>query len=395
MGLLLPPSEEANGAHLFRAAPPIYTPATIIYPSILSSIDPGQIKFPSCKPITFQPGYNKNNSFPIATAKSIAPSPSPSLRTLAEEQGIFIGSAVAPWLFGDEFFARQLSQQFNLIAAENAMKWEVIHPGPNRYDFSQGDALVSFAKKYDMQVVAHNLIWDLQIPTWVTQSDRSRSEWINLLCTHIKTVVSHYRNQVYAWIVVNEIINEDGTLGNSFWMRKIGPEHIAMAFQWAHEADPNAVLFYNDNGGEGLNARSQGIYMLVKSLRESGIPIHGVGLQAHTSIYQTPPLEELITNFERLADLGVEIQITEMDVRLQYVDEPEALELAAQADSYQRVVEACLAVEACAGITTWGLNDAFSWIPGWTGRPDAPLLFDEDSQPKPAFFAVQKALSTP
>ncbi len=352
-------------------------------------------KFPSCKPVTLNSSQTPKHIFHIAEVQSIAPEPQPTLRSLAEERGLFIGAAVTPWLFADEFYARQFSQQFNMIAAENAMKWEVVHPGPNRYDFSQGDALVRFAEKYDMSVFAHNLVWDLQIPSWVSESERSRSEWIHLLCTHIKTVVYHYRGQVYAWVVVNEIINEDGTLGNSFWMRKIGPEHIAMAFQWAHEADPNAVLFYNDNGGEGMNRRSQGIYMLVKSLRKAGIPIHGVGLQMHTSIYQLPSLIDLTNNIKRLRDLGFEVQITEMDVRLQYVDEPEDIELAAQAETFRQAMHACIAVDNCKGLTTWGLNDAFSWIPGWTGNPDAPLLFDEQSNPKPAYFAIQGALSAP
>jgi endo-1,4-beta-xylanase len=375
--------------------------ATIIrvnHPSItpsptreLSKATPG--RFPSCRAAPLRSNQLSTTPFPIATIRPEEPFPNPPLRDLAEAKGKLVGAAITPWLFADEFYARLLSQQFNLIAAENAMKWEVLHPEPDRYDFSQGDALVSFARKFDMSVFAHVLVWDLQMPAWVTEPDRSRDEWIQILCTHIKTVVSHYRGQVYAWDVVNEAVNADGTLRNSFWMQRIGPDHIAMAFQWAREADPSALLFYNDNGGEGLNARSEAIYQLIKSLKESGIPIDGVGLQTHTPLYMTPSPKALRTNIQRLADLGLEVHISEMDVWLQYAEDSEEDELNAQAETYRRVVEACLAVQSCRAFTTWGISDRFSWVPGWTGKPDAPLLFDDDANPKPAYYAVQEAFS--
>jgi endo-1,4-beta-xylanase len=354
---------------------------------------PKPVHFSSCNPDSRALKKSDIAPFPIGEYPFAAPEPKPSLRMLAEAKDRYIGAAVSPYYFADPAYARQLGQQFNMIAAENSLKWDVVHPEPNVYDFSQGDAMVAFARAKNMQIFAHVLVWDLQMPTWVTEGKHSRSEWIQILCTHIKTVVGHYRGQIYAWDVVNEAVNKDGTLRNTFWMQKIGPEHIAMAFQWAREADPYARLFYNDFDGEGLNTKSQAIYMLVRSLRENGIPIDGVGLQMHVALYKTPTPQELKSNMARLADLGLEVDITEMDIRLQLSKEPDQVKLAAQAETYRQVISVCLQVENCRAFITWGLSDRFSWIPGYTGHPDAPLLFDQDGAPKPAYWAVQKQLA--
>jgi len=323
---------------------------------------------------------------------TVTPNPD-SLRSLAAKDGFFVGSAASPGQITDPAFSNLLAGEFNMLTPENAMKWEIVHPDPDRYDFSQGDLLVDFARQHGMAVRGHVLVWDLQMPSWVTGSEHPRREWIQILCTHIKTVVSHYRGQIYAWDVVNEAVNTDGTLRNTFWMQAIGPEYIAMAFQWAREADPSARLFYNDNGGEGLNTKSQAIYMLVKGLQGSGIPIDGVGLQMHTALYVAPSVSALTENMRRLSYLGVEIHITEMDVRLQHASDSSEVKLAAQAETYRQVLGACLSVENCRAFATWGLTDRYSWIPSWTGTPDAPLLFDESGSPKPAFIAVQELLA--
>jgi endo-1,4-beta-xylanase len=281
-----------------------------------------------------------------------------------------------------------------MLVPEVAMKWEIIHPEPERYDFSRGDALVTFARQHGMAVRGHVLVWDLQMPAWVTNGQFTRQEWMQILCTHIKSVVGHYRGQIYAWDVVNEAVNQDGTLRNTFWMSKLGPEHIAMAFQWAREADPAAKLFYNDNGGEGLNPKSQGIYALAQGLQQTGVPIDGVGMQMHTWLGGAPSTVELSANMQRLAGLGLEIHITEMDVRLQYSTSDPSTKLAEQADIYRSVLSVCLSVSSCKAFLTWGLSDRYSWIPGFTGKPDAPLLFDKGGLPKPAYFAIVKLLAS-
>jgi endo-1,4-beta-xylanase len=316
------------------------------------------------------------------------------MRLLAKQRNLFIGAATDPGYLQDNSAASQLlAREFNMIVPEVAMKWEIIHPEPERYDFSRGDALVTFARQQGMAVRGHVLVWDLQMPAWVTNGQFTRQEWMNILCTHIKSVVGHYRGQVYGWDVVNEAVNQEGTLRNTFWMNKLGPEHIAMAFQWAREADPNAKLFYNDNGGEGLNSKSQAIYALLQGLLQSGVPIDGVGRQRHTWLGGAPPTSELSANMQRLAELGLEIHITEMDVRVQYSTADDSTKLAEQADTYREVLSVCLSVRNCKAFLTWGLTDRYSWIPGYTGKPDAPLLFDKNGLPKPAYFAIVKLLA--
>jgi endo-1,4-beta-xylanase len=355
----------------------------------VESIPPAtRTTFPTCEPAPGIQPYtspsNQQNEPLIDT---------PSMRLLATQRHLFIGAATDPGYLQNPDASQLLAREFNMLVPEVAMKWEVIHPKPGGYDFSRGDALVTFARQHQMAVRGHVLVWDLQMPAWVTNGEFSRQEWIQILCTHIKSVVGHYRGQIYAWDVVNEAVNQEGTLRNTFWMRKLGPEHIAMAFQWAREADPDAKLFYNDNGGEGLNAKSQGIYALVQGLQHTGVPIDGVGMQMHTALGSAPSTEDLSANMLRLGKLGLEIHITEMDVRIQNSTSNLQTNLAEQADDYREVLSVCLSASNCKAFLTWGLTDRYSWIPAFTGKPDAPLLYDKDGLPKPAYFAVVKLLA--
>ena len=384
----------------FRLATPGTTPASPVSTSTIqetplaigttgAALSSTQTIFPSCEPAAGIPPFEIT-----APQEMDQPTDVPSMRLLAKQRNLFIGAATDPGYLQDNSAASQLlAREFNMIVPEVAMKWEIIHPEPERYDFSRGDALVTFARQQGMAVRGHVLVWDLQMPAWVTNGQFTRQEWMNILCTHIKSVVGHYRGQVYGWDVVNEAVNQEGTLRNTFWMNKLGPEHIAMAFQWAREADPNAKLFYNDNGGEGLNSKSQAIYALLQGLLQSGVPIDGVGMQMHTWLGGAPPTSELSANMQRLAELGLEIHITEMDVRVQYSTADDSTKLAEQADTYREVLSVCLSVRNCKAFLTWGLTDRYSWIPGYTGKPDAPLLFDKNGLPKPAYFAIVKLLA--
>ncbi len=394
LGLLLaaclPPRLTAPGV---APASPVNTNAILETPLLAdtseATLPPARANFPSCEP---KPGILP---YEAASNQEInQPTDAPSMRLLAKQRKLFIGAATDPgYLHKDSAASQLLAREFNMLVPEVAMKWEVFHPEAERYDFSRGDALVTFARQHGMAVRGHVLVWDLQMPAWVNKGKFTRQEWVQILCTHIKSVVGHYRGQIYAWDVVNEAVNEDGTLRNTFWMSKLGPEHIAMAFQWAREADPTAKLFYNDNGGEGLNPKSQGIYALVQGLQQTGVPIDGVGMQMHTWLGGAPPASELSANMQRLAELGLEIHITEMDVRLQYSTSDNETKLAEQADLYRAVLSVCLSAPNCKAFLTWGLTDRYSWIPGFTGKPDAPLLFDKDGLPKPAYFAIVKLLA--
>jgi endo-1,4-beta-xylanase len=307
-------------------------------------------------------------------------------------------------------YSRLLTREFNLVTPENAMKWEIIHPEQERYDFEQADFIVDFARRNGLKVRGHTLVWTLQLPDWVEQGSFTRQEWIDLLRDHIHTVVGRYRGNpgdrtVIAWDVVNEAIQPDGSYLENLWYSTIGPEYIPLAFQFAHEADPQALLFYNDFDAEGMNRKSQAVYDLVKGLKEAGVPIHGVGMEMHITLDGQPTADDLAANLRRLGDLGLIVHITEMDVRTQEATDvlnrseqslPDKREyssaLLAQAEVYRRVFTACLQAPNCQAFVTWGLTDRQSWIPGWTGRPDAPLLFDEAGRPKPAYDALIEAL---
>lgn len=327
---------------------------------------------------------------------SVTPTPVPSLRTEVQEQNFWIGTAIDPAWFDESSFAELLSREYNMLTPEVAMKWEVIHPTRDYYDFRRGDQVTSFARLNGMLVRGHPLVWDKQLPEWLTEAEGknlfTREEWIEILRGHVMTVAGHFRGQVYAWDVVNEAIDEDGTLRDTIWLRTIGPEYILLAFRWAHEADPYALLFYNDNGGEGVNAKSNGIYALVNGLLLDGIPIHGVGLQMHTSLENAPSREELAANLDRLAELGLRIHITEMDVRVQNSTASEEEKLSQQAEIYGRVFEVCYQNPMCEAFVVWGATDRQSWIPGYTGNPDMPLLFDENGKPKPAYQSIMQIL---
>lgn len=320
----------------------------------------------------------------------------PTLRALADRRGIGIGAAVAYGpLVGEPEYARTLAREFNMLTPENVMKMGPLRPARDRFDFDQADALVRFAQEHGMRVRGHTLVWHNQQPAWLTQGNFSRDEMLAILKEHIQTVVGRYRGQVYAWDVVNEAVNDDGTLRDTVWLRTIGPEYIELAFRWAHEADPAALLFYNDYNNEGMGAKANAIYRLVRDLKAKGVPIHGVGWQMHIRIGPGgyAGLEAMAQNLERLAALGLQVQITELDVQVQKSQAPMAERLEQQATLYGDLMRFCLAHQACTAFVLWGFTDKHTWIPGFTKHEDWPLIFDREYRPKPAYYALREALA--
>lgn len=318
-----------------------------------------------------------------------------TLRSLADSRGLQIGAAVAANALRDDAQYRQLlAREFNSLSSENAMKFEPLRPQRNVYNFQEADSLVNFAKANQMQVHAHVLVWHYQLPKWLTEGKFSRDELKAILKDHIQKVLTHFRGKVSAWDVVNEAIADDGSLRNTIWLQGIGPEYIELAFRWAHEADPNAHLYYNDYGGEGLGTKSDAIYNLVKKLKAQGVPIEGVGMQMHTGVGWAPQPRDVIDNINRLGKLGLNVHISEMDVQIQKASGTESEKLTSQARIYSQILGACLSSRACKSFTVWGLTDKHSWIPGFTGKPDAPLLFDTSYRPKPAYYALLEMLKS-
>jgi len=291
----------------------------------------------------------------------------------------------------ESIYTETLRREFNMLVAENAFKWDAMRPSRTGFNFTDTDALVAFAEANNMQVRGHTLVWHSQLPGWLTGGNFTRDEVIAILREHISMVVGRYRGRILAWDVVNEAIDDgNGQLRtSSFWYQRIGPDYIGMAFQFAREADPAAILYYNDYSAEGLGTKSDAVYNLVSNLVNQGVPIDGVGWQMH----QINPFriqQAHRTNAQRLAALGLEISITEMDVRISLPTS--AQELQEQALAYRDVTEFCLAQSNCKAIVTWGFTDKYSWIPGFFNGFGDALLFDVNYQPKPAYFAIQSVL---
>lgn len=272
------------------------------------------------------------------------------------------------------------------------MKFRFLHPERDRYDFTDADTLVTFAEDNNMKVRGHTLVWHLELPQWLTEGNFTRQQLLQILRDHIYTVVGHYRGKVFAWDVVNEGIGDNNQLRDTIWLKVIGPDYIDLAFRWAHEADPKARLFYNNYGGEGLGEKSDAIYNLVRGMVERGVPIHGVGLQMHVGLNNAPPTADVAANIQRFAALGLDVHITEMDVKLQDGTGTQAERFAAQAKIYRDMLGVCLSKRNCKAFVLWGFTDKHSWIPWFTKKPDAALIFDRFYRPKPAYNALREVL---
>jgi GH35 family endo-1,4-beta-xylanase len=322
------------------------------------------------------------------------------LRELADEAGIYVGAAAYTYHLDDPLHADTLRREFNLLTPENEAKWCEVQPRQGRFDFRKFDRLVAFAEQNEMAVHGHTLLWHQCVPSWLAAGDYSRDEAIQVLRDHIMTVVGRYKGRIAMWDVVNEGVADNGVgLRDTVWQRWIGDDYMELAFQFAHEADPDALLFYNDYGAEGLNAKSDAIYVLAADFVERGVPIHGIGLQSHLTVGDTAAgawlrPSRLDENIQRFGELGLQVQITEIDVR--YAGDTTDAILQQQADDYQRMLETCLDNDHCTAFIIWGVSDQFTWLreTDFFHNPTVdPLLFDENYAPKPAYFAVQDVLA--
>ena len=324
-----------------------------------------------------------------------------SLRQEADNAGLLIGTAVRPSQLSETAYASTLAREFNMVEAEDAMKWWVLRPDSATYDFRQGDKVVRFAQAHQMKIRGHCLVWGRYNPDWLTQGHLTARHLSRLLHEHINRVMKHYAGQVFAWDVVNEALDENGNVRDSLWYNQPGigsqkgTAYIEQVFRWAHEADPQALLFYNEAEGEGLNRKSDAIYAMVKDFKRRGVPIDGVGLQMHVPMLDAD-IPAIASNIARLTALGVQVHITELDVSLP-VDsngQPRADNLTRQAEVYRGIVRACLNSPGCTAIQTWGFTDKYSWIGSHSnGARGQALPFDRAYQPKSAYRAVLEEIS--
>jgi endo-1,4-beta-xylanase len=335
---------------------------------------------------------------------------SATLRSAGAAKGVILGAAAAPSLLGEVEYASTLGGEFAQLEPENQLKFGPIHPRPGNasaaYDFSPADQLVSFAKQHDMTVRGHCFVWHQQVAGWVTTGIANHTYGAvalhEILYDHILTVAGHYAGKVWAWDVVNEAFNYDGTLRSTIWYDAPGigfagkrTAYIEQAFGWAHAADPAAKLFYNDYDAEEINDKSNAIYAMAKDFKSRGVPLDGIGFQMHIKLPFNDPkiLISFASNLKRFSDLGMEIHITELDIALDSAD-PTAL--AAQGTLYGKITEVCLQTPTCRILQTWGFTDKYSWIPRYShGKQGWALPFDADYKKKPAYESMLEALQAP
>ncbi|MGD8779395.1 MAG: endo-1,4-beta-xylanase [Ignavibacteria bacterium] len=345
----------------------------------------------------------------------------PSLKETFKDYYL-IGTAMNDYqVFGNDSAAIELiKKQFNAITPENSMKWEKIHPEPGVYNFEPVDSLVAFGEMNNMFIVGHTLVWHSQTPGWVFEDEDgnmlSRDALLKRMKDHIFTVVGRYKGRIHGWDVVNEAVLEDGQLRNSKWLQIIGEDYMQKAFEWAHEADPDAELYYNDFN-MWYEGKRDSLVELIKKLLSNGVKIDGIGLQGHWGL-DYPPRDELEKALKAYSKLDVKLMITELDMdilpnpsnytgaeistnfelRKELNPWPDFLPDSMQTVQSNRYVEYFSLFnrykDSITRVTFWGVNDRYNWRNNWPvrGRSAYPMLFDKDYKPKPAFDAVIKTV---
>ena len=314
-----------------------------------------------------------------------------------------IGVAVAPSSLSGSQSALIL-KHFGSLTAENVMKPALIHPAENRYFWDNADKIVNYAQANGLKMRGHTLLWHKQTPSWLFKDAAGNTVTKEVLLArlkdHITQVVSRYKGKVYAWDVVNEALDDDDTnfYRETDWYKICGEEYIAKAFQWAHEADPAALLFYNDYNTEFPGKRDK-VYRLVKQLLDAGVPINGIGLQGHWNIIN-PSEKELRDAIDKYASLGLKLQITELDVSVYSSGQTDPADNAFTAEREKKQLEKYKMVfkvfrdykDVITGITFWNVSDKSSWLDNFPirGRKNYPLLFDQNLKPKKAYWEVVK-----
>lgn len=340
----------------------------------------------------------------------------PALKDVFKDD-FLVGTALNPWHFSGASNAEVqiIERHFNTITPENALKWMIVHPQPDQYAFEQGDRFVEYGQKHGMVIIGHTLVWHSQTPRWVFQDSEqkplTREALLERMRDHIQTVVSRYKGRIRGWDVVNEAVDDHGALRQSPWLKIIGEDYLVKAFQFAHEADPEAELYYNDYALEEPSKR-EGAVNLVKKLQAAGVKLTGVGLQGHYSL-EHPAAQQIEATIEAFARLGLKVMITELDVNVlptpgnggadvsvnyaadpKWNPYPQGLPPEIEQGLARRYAELFGVFlkhrQEVSRVTFWGVSDRSSWLNHYPirGRTNYPLLFDRKGQPKAAFQAV-------
>ena len=315
------------------------------------------------------------------------------LRDIATPKNFLIGAcATSNPLHNETIYRNTLAAEFNWMGGENEFK-PYLWTGPYSYNFSDTDYYMNFANQNNMQIRGHVLVYYTVVPSWLSSGSYTNDQIRDMLHSYILAIAGRYKGRMLQWDVVNEAFTDGSPYGyrsNDFWYQKLG-DYIPLAFQWAYEADPQAKLYYNDYGNEGLNGKSDAIYNKVSTMKSQGIPIHGVGWQCHIS--NTWRLNDAIfENAQRINALGLEVTVTELDVAIPVPVDQAKLE--SQAKAYADMTYFCITHPNVKRMYLWGFTDKYSWIPGFTnGQSDAALIFDTNYNKKPAYYAIEKVLN--
>ncbi|GAA1370550.1 endo-1,4-beta-xylanase [Catellatospora chokoriensis] len=357
------------------------------------------------------------NTLPASAGSPYNPADQ-SLRNLGLRHDLYIGTAVDMAALNDAADPRYrelVSSEFSTVTAENVMKWESLEPTRGTYNWGPADELIAFAKQNNQRVRGHVLVWQNQLPGWLTTgvSDGSitTAQLRDILRNHITNVVKHFKGKIWQWDVVNEAVSDPWdsppTLHyKGFWAQHLGPDYIADAFRWARAADPKALLFYNDynieafGSGDPANDKTQFVYNMAKELLAKRVPIDGVGSQGHLGTqYGNYDTLQVAAALKKFAGLGLATAFTEVDVRSQITEAMQNGDsneinprLQASAANYSVLLQACLADRHCLSFTVWGFTDKYSWVPNWFGNEGLANIYDENYQPKRAYNLMKADL---
>jgi endo-1,4-beta-xylanase len=317
-----------------------------------------------------------------------------SLRSAVGDSGILISTAVDPAFFVEPAYSETISEQFNMIEPEWNTMFCSLQPSEGHFNFGPADRVVDFALARGMKVHGHPLVWNPFMPAWV--AGKTPAQLSAIIHNHIAKVLGHFKGKISEWNVVNEAFDVDGSMNWSLFYDKPGigfkgkgTGYVEQMFRWAREADPSAKLFYNDIGADELNPKSDAIYRMVIDFKKRGVPIDGVGFQMHVGLGGFD-FKSVAANLARFTALGVEVQITELDVA---IPQHSFFGELRQARVYRDAVNVCKATRGCTAIQIWGFTDKHSWIPKATrGQAGDALPFDPTYHPKAAYFAMLKAL---
>jgi endo-1,4-beta-xylanase len=316
--------------------------------------------------------------------------PGTPLKTLAAaDGGRYFGSDMTGNLLSQSTVTQLQAQQFNMVTPGNEMKWDTTEPSNGTFNFAPGQQIVNYAQSNNERVRCHNLVWHSQLPSWVSSLPSNQVQ--SAMETHITREAGNYKGSCYAWDVVNEPFNDDAnaTPRADVFFNAMGIGYIADALKTAHAADPNAKLYLNDYNIEGQNAKSNAMFNLAQSLLSQGVPLNGIGFESHFVLGGVP--SDMQANMQRFANLGLDVAVTELDDRINLP--ASSANLTQQASEFSKVVQACLNVSRCVGVTQWAVGDADSWVPGTFSGQGAATMFDQSYNPKPAFTSVQNTLA--